>query len=131
MGRSKERTWTDEQLAAAVASSTTYRMVLRKLGLRNGSLGYLQAQIERRGLETSHLEKAKSGKRCSDDELQAVVRGARTATEILDALGIEHHSNSFVWLRKRIALRPRHDSLHTSSRRPHPQAHQVDDRCAR
>lgn len=99
------RKWTEEELREAVASSTTYRMVLRKLGLKNGSLGYLKRQIEKRDLDTSHfIHVAGPRTPCSDDALRRLVPVARSATDLLVDLGLELHANNYRRIRKRITL---------------------------
>lgn len=54
----KARKWTDEQLIAAVASSTSVRQVLDKLGLRaaGGNYTYVQKKIIEAEIQTSHFK---------------------------------------------------------------------------
>lgn len=52
------RTWTNEQLAEAVATSYSYAQALRKLGLKPGGHPYrvIQQAIDELGLDTSHMK---------------------------------------------------------------------------
>jgi len=100
----KDRSWSDEQLQGAVAASTTYRGVLRALGLKYGSLGYVQRCIQTLGLSTSHFDKNPRARKqlCSDDELRAAVASSKTVTEVLTRIGVEPHSNSYNKLHRHI-----------------------------
>ncbi len=53
----KKRTWSERQLRAAAASSTSYRQVLAKLGLREagGNYAQLKKYIEEFGVDTRHF----------------------------------------------------------------------------
>lgn len=98
-----QRSWTDEQLRDAVAASTTYRGVLRALGLKNGSLGYVQRCIAESGCDTSHFTSQRpTNNGCSDDELRHHVASSASSTEVLQKLGLELHSNNFHRLSARI-----------------------------
>lgn len=54
----KARKWPDEQLVVAVASSTSVRQVLEKLGLRTagGNYTYVQKKISEAGIQTGHFK---------------------------------------------------------------------------
>jgi hypothetical protein len=100
----KERSWTEQQLREVVAQSLSYRAVLRALGLRNGSLGYLQCCIAEAGLDTSHFKSnTKAPTRISDDQLRDLVPQAENATEVLRRAGLTIKASNFHRLRKRIA----------------------------
>ena len=101
MGR-QQRSWTDEDLSAAVASSLSFAEVLRKLGLANGSRRYIQQAIAKLDIDASHIEIGPRKQLCSDDELRALVADARSATEILHKLGRAIHTNHFFLLRRHI-----------------------------
>lgn len=90
-----QRSWTDQQLRDAVASSTTYRGVLRALGLTNGSLGYIQRCISDRELDTSHFVKSTSLLTCSIEVLRELVASSKSSTEVLEKLGLVVHSNNY------------------------------------
>jgi hypothetical protein len=53
------RTWTDEQLRAAVAAETSWRAVARVLGLAQSSTNGIKRHATRLNVDTSHF----SGKR--------------------------------------------------------------------
>jgi hypothetical protein len=99
----KPRTWTDEQLRDAVASSTTYRAVLCLLGLKDGSSRYLQDRIRELELDTSHFQVFAPKPLGTDDQVREAVATSRSFTEVLEKLGFDTHSNNFVKLKKRIA----------------------------
>lgn len=52
------RSWTDEQLIQAVQSSTSYRQVIKKLGLvpAGGNYEQVQSSIKRLKLDTDHFK---------------------------------------------------------------------------
>ncbi|MBV8762752.1 MAG: HNH endonuclease, partial [Deltaproteobacteria bacterium] len=101
-----KRSWTDEQLAEAVASSKTYRDVHRKLGLAEGSRKHVKRCIEKAGLDTSHFDSAGRAPArrlaVSDDVLIDVVKRSRTATEVLSALGLPVTGHHFNRLKRRM-----------------------------
>ena len=83
-----ERTWSDAQLTDAVAGSSNWRNVMRKLGLNATSAGTIRIvrrDVERLGLDTSHFR----GKRIwSDAQLRRAVMNSHSWDELLDALGL-------------------------------------------
>lgn len=101
------RSWTDEQLREAVATSTSLNQVLRKLGLKHGSRAYLRRAMRRLGLHTSHfVHPTQRNDLCSDVELRELVRGSQSRTQVLEKLGIEPRTAHFDKLNRRIkALR--------------------------
>lgn len=98
-----KRTWTDEQLRSIVASARTYSAVLRELGLRKGSLRYLQTQIAKAGIDTSHLDARPTDPLCGDEELTALVATSRSSSEILEKLGREPSTYNFHKLQQRMS----------------------------
>ena len=76
------RKWTDEELIAAVASSTTYKMVLRAVGLTpmGGNHYNVKHRIEELGLDTSHFVSmgGDPNKSWSDEHLRAAVASSST-----------------------------------------------------
>jgi len=101
MGR-QQRSWTDEDLRAAVASSLSFAEVLRRLGLADGSRRYIQQCIVKLGIDASHIATGPRRKLFTDDELRGLVANARSATEILQRLGHAIHTNHFFLLRRHI-----------------------------
>jgi 5-methylcytosine-specific restriction endonuclease McrA len=77
------KSWTDEQFVEAVASSTTQKEVILKLGLKpsGGTYQHVKRHIARLNLDTSHFlgQSSNRGK---------IPRNRRTAEEIL-VLGLE------------------------------------------
>lgn len=83
-----ERTYTDEQLAAAVAASTSWRGTLRELGLvatSSGSMRSVRSQVRRLGIDHCHFS---GQRRWTEEQLRAAVDAARTWPEVADALGL-------------------------------------------
>ena len=87
----RQRGWTDEQLRAAVASSTSYRKVLQALGSSGtGSLHYdIKNRIRVLALDTSHFDRRRADRPWTDDELRAAVRDATSYVATLAKLGLE------------------------------------------
>jgi hypothetical protein len=83
----KSRTWTDDQLVAAVAVQRSWRGVCRSLGLRGTSAGVLRTvkrHAERLRLDTAHF----SQRTWSDRELCEAVAAASTWSDALSELGL-------------------------------------------
>lgn len=88
------RTWTDEQLAEAVANSERWRQVCLALGLTSGGRAYktLRQHAARLGLETSHLpglveDFPLQPRRFDDDELRTATAQSASYAEVLRRLG--------------------------------------------
>jgi hypothetical protein len=106
--------WSEAQLPAAVAAATSWRGVMRELGL-NPSNGGITRTIRRRatlmGLDTSHFRGNRSW---SDAVLRQAVTEGGTWEEVLTILGL-----SARWRRAhpgkgpRVAPRPRRQPLGT------------------
>lgn len=84
-------------------ASSTFKGVLRALGLKKGSTRYLQNHIEKAGLDTSHFHQA-SRANPRDEALKALVASDRTATEILTALGLPITAYHFNKVKRRLKL---------------------------
>jgi len=82
-------TWSDERLPAAVVAATSWRGVMRELGL-NPANGGTTRTIRRRaallGLDTSHFRGNRSW---SDAVLRQAMTEGRTWDEVLTALGLK------------------------------------------
>lgn len=90
---SRRRTYTDDELAAAVAASRSWRGVLRALGLAATSAGAMRsvrAAADSLGLDHSHFT---GQRRWSDQELADAVSAARNWTQVADSLGLVGGSN--------------------------------------
>jgi hypothetical protein len=104
-----KRTWTDDQLRVAVASSTCYLQTLRALGLRRvGSRDYARVQrcIEALGLDTSHFAQRtynRGAARWTDDDLRRAVATNVSYRGVLLALGLVAAGGNYVQIQRRIA----------------------------
>lgn len=81
-------TWSDEQLADAVKASTSWRGVMRELGLKATSAGTIRAvrrRVTELGLDSSHF---RGQRRWSDAQLRSAVRIGTTWAEVLTVLGL-------------------------------------------
>jgi hypothetical protein len=79
----RARSWTDEQLVAAVAASRTLKEVHIRLGITPGKYDVLRAHIRRLGIDASHLPRASAGsprssRRFRDEDLIEAVRSEWT-----------------------------------------------------
>jgi transposase-like protein len=84
------RTWTDDQLIAALTHSRTIADVCRRLGVvpRGGSYEVVRRHIKRLGLDTSGFKR-----RVTDEEFADAVKGARTLAEVAELVGARSLSN--------------------------------------
>jgi PD-(D/E)XK endonuclease len=86
--RSSPSTWSDTQLAEAVAASTNWRGVMRELGLNvmsAGAIRIVRRHVVRLGLDTSHF---RGKRRWSDAQLRRAVSESQSWDEVLEALGL-------------------------------------------
>jgi hypothetical protein len=84
----KTRTWTDEQLKQAVRTSSSWRGVLRALGLSGTSASAIRIarrHATRLGLDVSHI---RGQRRWSDEQLRQAVSESSTWDEVLTRLGL-------------------------------------------
>jgi hypothetical protein len=87
------RSWTDEQLADAVASQHSWRGVLRALGLKATSAGSLRTarrHANRMGLDASHFT---GQRRWSDQQLRLAVNAASSWAEVLEILDLTDNAD--------------------------------------
>ncbi|HEU0030254.1 MAG TPA: HNH endonuclease [Kofleriaceae bacterium] len=93
--------WTDEELRAAVAQSTTYTEVLQRLGyLSGGGIHYtVKQRIVELGLDVSHFAESRRKTRCTDDALTTAVRASTCFPELIRALGLPMAAET--WVRRR------------------------------
>ncbi len=89
---SRPRSWTDEELAAAVAASSTLSEVHRRLGLRPGKYALMRAHIARLGLDASHIpgahpDAAHRRRRWDEEALAHAVRSSTSLTGACRLLG--------------------------------------------
>ena len=120
--RPQKRTWSDEQLPAAVAAATSRRGVMRELGLSPSNGGTTQT-IRRRsallGLDTSHFRGNRSW---SDTPLRKAVNEGRTWDEVLTTLGLRAQVGGERALVRAHALRLGLDATHLGR----PTLHEAD-----
>jgi hypothetical protein len=96
----RARSWTDEQLVAAVAASRNLSEVCRRLGIRPGKYDVLRAHIRRLGIDASHLPRASAGsprtsRRFRDEDLIEAVKIERTVHGVLRRLGYSTSGGMF------------------------------------
>ncbi len=88
------RSYTDDDLARAVADSRSWRAVLGRLGLRSTSAGArrsVQRRADELGLDCTHFT---GQRRWSEDDLTAAVAGSRTWQQVAVALGLSGNSSA-------------------------------------
>lgn len=105
----RERRWTDEQLAAAVAASRNLREVHLKLGLVPGDYALLRDHISRLGLDATHLSvRPGTGPRprrtWTDAQLTEIVRTETTLSGVLRKLGYTPNGGMHRFISGRIRL---------------------------
>ena len=87
----RQRSWTDDQLREAVAASTTFAEVYRRLGLRPGKYAHLEVHIERLRLDASHITRlpqlSNGPVKWTDEDLAAVVARVNTLSAVLREFG--------------------------------------------
>src|SRR5438445_9994607 len=95
------RSYSDSQLAAAIASSRSWRGVLRHLGLNATSAGSMRSarrHADRLDLSYAHFT---GQRRWSDDELRAAVASADTWSGVARALNRTPDGGALASLRTR------------------------------
>lgn len=102
MAWSRRRRWTDEQLRAAIAGSTSFRDAASRLGAIE-----TRKRVRRRAreleIDTAHfLGPRDKARTWSDADLAAAVRGARSLAAVLRALGLRAAGGNFAHVRRRI-----------------------------
>jgi hypothetical protein len=96
----RPRSWTDEQLAAAVAASRTLAEVHVRLGLKPGKYDTMRAHIRRLGIDASHIPRGVAGdprrsRRWTDDDLRSAVEGAASVHDVIRKLGYVPSGGTF------------------------------------
>src|SRR5687768_10679410 len=102
MPKKGDRTWTDDQLRDAVATSTSYFQVLQKLGLTPRGRNHVRIQeyIELLQLDTRHF--ACSPRPFADDQLRAIVPSCTSYLMVLERLGLEPTPTNVTAVQRRI-----------------------------
>lgn len=86
MGR--KRTYTDDQLAKAIAKSASWRGVLRELGLTatsSGAMRSVRSRADSLNLDHDHI---RSGRRWTETGLRTAIANGGTWSEVADILGL-------------------------------------------
>ena len=89
-----ERTWTDDSLRAAVAAATSWRGVMRELGLNPSNGGVtrtIRGHAARLGLDYSHF---RANRAWSDATLRQAITQSRTWDEAMAQLGLTKGDDS-------------------------------------
>jgi hypothetical protein len=113
-GVAGKRTYSDGQLVNAIAASSSWRGVLRELGLVATSAGAMRSarsHADRLGVNSSHF---KGRRRWTEVDLRVAIQAARTWSEAVDLLGI--HDVSAVSTLKGHAARLGLDFKHLTER---------------
>ncbi|RBY84687.1 hypothetical protein [Blastococcus sp. TF02A-26] len=88
----RKRTFSDEQLVEAIATSDSWRGVLRELGLvatSAGAMRSVRSHADRLGADYGHF---RGRRRWTDDALAAAIDGAQTWSDVAGSLGIRDSS---------------------------------------
>jgi hypothetical protein len=114
----RPRSWTDDDLRAAVAGSSSIAEVVRRLRLGHGGAAYLtvRTRMEQLGLGLQHepaargrtlrsgagVDRARSVRRWSDEDLAHAVGAARSLAETFRLLGLRVGGSQWQLIRRRI-----------------------------
>lgn len=104
MGR--PRTWTDEQLRAAVAVSKSYAEVMRRIGIRpQGSCFYdVKGRISELQLDTHHfMRRSSASYPWAESAIRAAVASASTRVDVLSKLAVSSSSANLNRLARHMA----------------------------
>src|SRR5688500_17104859 len=83
-----KRTYSDGHLVNAIATSSSWRGVLRVLGLvatSAGAMRSVRSHADRLGIDYGHFT---GRRRWTEDDLRAAIEAAKTWSEAVDVLGI-------------------------------------------
>ncbi len=101
-----KRKWSDAELRAAVADSTTYLMVIRRLRLsgRGGSHYNVKKRITELGLDTSHFTSAENNfvRPWTNEQLGNAVAASSSFADVIRALGLDPANGIEDKVRRRI-----------------------------
>jgi len=99
---SRKRTWTDVQLRAAIANSTNFREVADEL--RVYSPDSLRRRAAKLGIDISHfVPRRLRQRRWTNADLRTAVRGARSISDVLRALGLVPAGGNYDHVQRTIA----------------------------
>jgi len=103
------RPWTDDQLRAAVAASTSYPMTLQQLNVPLSGSSEQKARRHARflGLDTKHFRRQRGpvprAPRWTDDQLRAAVSSSRSYSRVIRQLGLVPAGGNYDQVQRRIA----------------------------
>jgi hypothetical protein len=105
-----KRTWTDDQLVDAVATSGSLAGVMVRLGLRPGRYPYIRTHIDRLGIDASHIPSLRGSlsgrpRSWSDEDLVEVVARSSSFAEVMRTLGYVPSGGIHRWLKAIIRSR--------------------------
>jgi hypothetical protein len=111
--------WTDDQLFKAVTRETSWRGVLRALGLKatsTGSMRAIQQRAAQLGLDTTHFRR---NRKWSDRQLRDAMSQSTSWREVADRIGLSPEGATELRL-KGHAVRMGLDIGHLESKKPRP-----------
>jgi hypothetical protein len=112
-------TWSDEQLPAAVAAATSWRGVMRELGLNPANGGTTRTIRRRAALLELDISHFRGNRSWSNAVLRQAVTEGRTWEEVLTTLGLRAQAGGGRALVKAHALRLGLDVSHLGRPAPH------------
>ncbi|TGB08283.1 HNH endonuclease [Streptomyces palmae] len=97
--------YTHARLAAAVAESTSWAELMRRLDLRpsGGRRRSLQRAVADFGIDTGHFARSSPRLRYPDEAIAAAVASSTTLREVVDRLGARPATGTMSHIRRRIA----------------------------
>jgi hypothetical protein len=102
MAWSRRRRWTDDELRAAIASSSSYRMAAACLGSTESRRG-VKARARALGLDVSHFPDRRGLTRWTDDDLRTAVASSPSVAAVLRALGLVAAGGNYQHVTREIA----------------------------
>ncbi|KUJ64963.1 HNH endonuclease [Streptomyces albus subsp. albus] len=112
--------YTYERLAAAVAESTTWAELMRRLGFKptGGRRRSLQRAVADLCIDTGHFVRRSPWRTYSDEAIAAAVAASSTMREVVDKLGARPAAGTMSHIRRRIAAADIDVSHFPGMRRP-------------
>lgn len=96
--------WDDEKLRAAVVSSTSFNMAVKKMTSNpTGHYASVRRRIAELGLDTSHFTSVpRRGPRWNDDQLRDAVAASRSIRQTIERLGLVGAGGNYIQVQRRI-----------------------------
>ncbi len=101
----RQRRWTDEQLASAVAASKTLAEVMRRVGLQAGRYDAIRKHIVRLEIPAGHLRMERGVRRrggWSDVDLVTAVAESTTYADVMRRLGYTPSGGAHRWIKANV-----------------------------